>query len=136
MLRAPARGLGGARGDDARRIWLLDARERAGRTGCRADECYTVGRLASGDEDRPDLAVEVIWISGGINKLVYRKLGVDEVWFYERGSLRFFKLRADAGEERYEEIPTSELLPQLPRAPFLACMEESDQSSCTSHIES
>jgi Uma2 family endonuclease len=98
--------------------------------GAEADECYRVGRLASGDEDRPDLAVEVIWTSGGINQLdVYRKLGVSEVWFYERGWLQFFKLRTDAGEERYEEIPTSELLPQLPRALFLACMAESDQAA-------
>jgi Uma2 family endonuclease len=86
--------------------------------GAEADECYTVGRAAANEDDRPDLAVEVIWTSGGINKLeVYRKLGAREVWSYERGSLQFFRLQADGGEERYE-IPASELLPQLPRSLF------------------
>jgi Uma2 family endonuclease len=111
--------------------WTLEnAREER---GAEADECYTVGRVAASDEDRPDLAIEVVWTSGGINKLdVYRKLGVSEVWFYERGSLRFFRLRterADGGEERYEEIPTSELLPQLPRDLFLVCMAAPDQTA-------
>ena len=58
----------------------------------------------------PDVAIEVIWTSGGINKLeVYRKLGVREVWFYERGTLRFFTLEG----EQYTEIARSELLPSV-----------------------
>src|SRR5690606_34554114 len=91
--------------------------------GAEADECYTVGRLAKSDEDRPDIAIEVIWTSGGINKLeVYRKLGVREVWFYERGKLSFFALRGPVGDEHYVEIPRSELVPQLPVALLLECM--------------
>ena len=36
------------------------------------DECYS---LSLGEPSRPDLAIEVIWTSGGIDKLeVYRKL--------------------------------------------------------------
>ena len=62
------------------------------------------------------MAIEVVWTSGGIDKLeVYRQLGVREVWFYERGSLRFFALRRRKGRERYAENPLSELLPRLPR---------------------
>jgi Uma2 family endonuclease len=108
--------------------WTLkDSQEER---GAEADECYTIGRTASSDDDRPDIAIEVIWTSGGINKLeVYRKLGVREVWFYKRGALQFFKLHAENGEERYEEIPMSELLPRLPRDLFLACMGEPDQTS-------
>jgi Uma2 family endonuclease len=98
--------------------------------GAEADECYTVRRLALDDDDRPDIAIEVVWTSGGINKLeVYRKLGVREVWFYERGSLRFFALRRIGGDERYAEIPSSELLPDLPADLLLACMKESSQTA-------
>ena len=98
--------------------------------GAEADECYTVNRLAANDQDRPDVAIEVVWTSGGIDKLqVYRKLGVREVWLYERGSLRFFALRGTKGHESYAEIPLSEIIPQLPRELLLACMREPDQTS-------
>lgn len=91
------------------------------------DECYTVGGLA-GEDGRPDLAIEVIWTSGGIDKLeVYRKLGVREVWFYERGTLRFFVLRGVSDAARYVEIPRSELLPELPLDLLLACMKAPSQ---------
>jgi Uma2 family endonuclease len=94
------------------------------------DECYTIRRVAKSDEDRPDIAIEVVWTSGGINKLeVYRKLRVREVWFYERGKLRFFALRRQAGEDVYSEIPRSELLPQVPVGVLLACMQEPDQTA-------
>jgi Uma2 family endonuclease len=107
--------------------WTLED-EEADR-GAEADECYTVRRVAKSDEDRPDIAIEVVWTSGGINKLkVYRKLGVREVWFYERGKLRFFALRRD-DDDLYREIPSSELLPQLPIDVLLTCMQEPDQTS-------
>ncbi len=108
--------------------WTLED-EKADR-GTEADECYTVPRVAKGDEDRPDIAIEVVWTSGGINKLeVYRKLGVREVWFYNRGKLRFFALRRAAGDDVYREIACSELLPDLRIDVLLACMKEPDQTS-------
>jgi Uma2 family endonuclease len=107
--------------------WTLED-EEADR-GAEADECYTVRRVAKSDEDRPDIAIEVVWTSGGINKLeVYRKLGVREVWFYERGKLRFFALRREDGDV-YREIARSELLPELPVDVLLDCMKEPDQTS-------
>ena len=107
--------------------WTLED-EEADR-GAEADECYTVRRVAKSDEDRPDIAIEVIWTSGGIDKLeVYRKLGVREVWFYERGTLRFFALRHEA-DDVYHEIARSELLPELPFDVLLTCMKEPDQTS-------
>ncbi len=97
--------------------------------GAEPDECYTLNRLAAGESDRPEVAIEVVWTSGGINKLeVYRRLGVREVWFYERGTLRFFALRREA-DDVYREIPRSELLPELPVDALLACMKEPDQTS-------
>jgi Uma2 family endonuclease len=108
--------------------WTLED-EQADR-GAEADECYTVRRVAQSGDDRPDIAIEVVWTSGGIDKLeVYRKLGVREVWFYRRGTLRFFALRREAGDEVYREIACSELLPQLPIGVLLACMQEPDQTS-------
>ena len=107
--------------------WTLKA--RAKRRGAEADECYTVRRVAKSDRDRPDIAIEVIWTSGGIDKLeVYRKLGVREVWFYERGKLRLFALRREA-DDVYREIPRSELLPELPADLLLTCLKEPDQTS-------
>jgi Uma2 family endonuclease len=107
--------------------WTL--KEKAQERGAEADECYTVRRVAKSDDDRPDIAIEVVWTSGGINKLdVYRKLGVREVWFYERGKLRFFALRREA-DDVYLEIPRSELLLELPIDVLLACMREPDQTS-------
>jgi Uma2 family endonuclease len=93
--------------------------------GAEPDECYMIDRVPVSDDDRPDIAVEVIWTSGGINKLeVYAKLGVREVWFYERESLRFFALRAAA----YTELPRSELLPAADPALFVRCMAEPSQT--------
>jgi Uma2 family endonuclease len=108
--------------------WTLKDEEED--RGAEADECYTVGRTADSDEDRPDIAIEVIWTSGGINKLeVYRKLGVCEVWFYKRGALSFFTLRGEPGDQRYVEIPRSELMPQLPVELLLECMREPSQTA-------
>ena len=98
--------------------------------GAEADECYTVRRLAVDDDDRPDIAIEVVWTSGGIDKLeVYRKLGVREVWFYERGALRFFALRVVGGEETYVDLARSELLRELPVDLLLACMKAPSQTA-------
>ena len=93
--------------------------------GAEPDECYTVNRVPMSDEDRPDLAIEMIWTAGGINKLeVYRKLAVREVWFYERGTLRFFALRA----EQYEPVTRSEILPGVEPELFIRCMAEPTQA--------
>jgi Uma2 family endonuclease len=75
--------------------------------GAEPDECYVFG---TEDRDRPDLAIEVEWTSGRIEKLeVYRKLGVREVWFWRRGRIQAHALRGDD----YEAITVSEILPQL-----------------------
>ncbi len=113
--------------------WTL--KDEAQERGAEADECYTVRRLAVDDHDRPDVAIEVVWTSGGIDKLdVYRKLGVREVWFYERGSLRFFALQGTGDEPRYTAIPRSELIPELPVELLLACMKEPSQPAAVSAL--
>jgi Uma2 family endonuclease len=85
--------------------WTI--KDRAADRGAEPDECYVFGDAPT---DRPHLAIEVVWTSGGINKLeVYRKLGVQEVWFWRRGKLVPYVLRGDA----YVEVATSEVLPGL-----------------------
>jgi len=88
--------------------WTI--KEKEARRGAEPDECYLFG-AAEEDATRPDLAIEVVWTSGGIDKLeVYRRLGVREVWYWRQGVLRAYALRDDA---RYEEIADSEVLPGI-----------------------
>lgn len=92
--------------------------------GVEADECYVVG-LRDGPPTIPDIAIEVVWTSGGIDKLeVYRGLGVPEVWFWQKGALRFFLLRKDG----YLASARSRLLPDLDPALIARCMGESSQT--------
>lgn len=59
----------------------------------------------------PDLMIEVVKTSGGINKLEgYRRLGVKEVWFWEDNVLAFYELQSDG----YKKVVQSKLLPDLP----------------------
>ncbi len=77
--------------------------------GAEPDECYVVG-LGDTPPEIPDIAIEVIWTSGGLDKLeVYLGLGVPEVWFWRDGALCFYLLRGKS----YEASPRSLLLPEL-----------------------
>jgi Uma2 family endonuclease len=61
-------------------------------------------------KDIPDLVLEVVITSGGVDKLEkYRRIGVPEVWFWRKGQLYLYHLRPDG----YEAIAQSELLPDL-----------------------
>jgi Uma2 family endonuclease len=80
--------------------WTVKSKQK--KRGVEADECYVFGGFA--DPKRPDLAIEVVWTGGGIDKLdVYRKLGVPEVWFWEKGEIRVYRLRG----ERYVQARAS-----------------------------
>ena len=58
----------------------------------------------------PDLAIEVIVTSGGIDILeIYRRVGVREVWFWQDGVISVYCLR----ETGYELVSNSEVLPEL-----------------------
>ena len=64
-------------------------RKEAAARGLEPDECYTFGVL----DQTPDIAVEIVLTSGGIDKLaVYQGLGVQEVWFLENRSFRIHSL--------------------------------------------
>jgi len=86
--------------------WTLT--DRAAECGAEPDECYVFGD--SEHATRPDLAIEVIWTHGGINKLeVYRKLGVREIWYWSRGRIQPYELV----DEQYQAIPASNVLPDI-----------------------
>jgi len=87
-----------------------------------ADKSYELGA----DRKRPDLAIEVVVTRGGIDKLeAYKRLKIPEVWFWEKSQLSLYALR----EEGYEQIGSSELLPELDIALFVRCM------SIANHVE-
>lgn len=70
-----------------------------------ADECYVLG---DPEKEPPDLAIEVIWTHGGLDKLeVYRGLGVGELWLWNDGVIEVHVLKRG----RYHRREKSELLP-------------------------
>lgn len=86
--------------------WTLKKAPRE--AGLEADECYIMG--ADQDKPAPDLAIEVVWTSGGIDKLeIYRRLGIGEVWFWRDDAIRVYVLAGD----RYEEAERSKVLPGI-----------------------
>jgi len=76
--------------------------------GVEPDECYTVGDPRA--KRVPDLAIEVVWTRGGLDKLeIYRGLGVGEVWFWREGRIDAYVLR----EGTYHPSSVSVVVPGL-----------------------
>ncbi len=70
------------------------------------DESYCLGER----KPIPDIAIEIIVTNGGIDVLeIYRRIGVQEVWFWEDGVISVYCLRSTG----YELVRQSELLPEL-----------------------
>lgn len=77
-----------------------------GRVKREADLSYELGP----NQELPDLVVEVVVTSGGIDKLeAYKRLQIPEVWFWENCRLRLYSLGADG----YAEVDRSLVLPDL-----------------------
>lgn len=88
------------------RSWTLESGPR--QAGAEPDECYLVGEDQT--RDVPDLVIEVVWTSGGLDKLeIYRRLGVREVWFWREGRLEAHGLV----DGTYVRVATSVQLPGL-----------------------
>jgi Uma2 family endonuclease len=85
--------------------WTL--KKAAKEAGLEPDECYLIGDQ---ERDTPDLAIEVVWTRGGLDKLeIYRRLGVREVWRWKKSRIEVYVLR----DERYENVRQSEVFPDL-----------------------
>jgi Uma2 family endonuclease len=84
-----------------------------------ADESY---KLAPGRR-LPDLAIEIVFSSGGINKLdAYKRLKIPEVWFWEDGLLEIYHLRGEGDALHYEKISSSEEVKGIDLDLLLRCM--------------
>ncbi|NCR13964.1 MAG: Uma2 family endonuclease, partial [Microcystis aeruginosa G13-01] len=79
------------------------------------DESYELGA----NRKHPDLVIEVVVSSGGIDKLeAYKRLQIPEVWFWMNDELLFYSL----GNEGYEAVSKSQLLPSLDVGLLLRCI--------------
>lgn len=86
--------------------WTL--KSEPGQAGAEPDECYIIG--PDQERDRPDLVIEVVWTSGGLDKLgVCLRLGIQEFWQWKSGRIEIHILR----EGQYVRVDRSELLPSL-----------------------
>lgn len=76
--------------------------------GLEPDEAFCLGER----KQFPDLAIEVIVTSGGIDKLeVYQGLKVAEVWFYKNEKFSVYSLKSD--HSGYDAIAQSQIFPNL-----------------------
>lgn len=97
----------------------------AQQAGGEPDESYCIGT----DKEFPDLAIEVIVTSGSINRLeLYRRLGVREVWFWQKNRLALYHKREDNPAQfvetaGYEPIQQSEVLPDLDLELLTTCLQ-------------
>jgi Uma2 family endonuclease len=96
-------------------------RREAKERGLEPDECWVLGGEL---REAPDIALEVVVTSGGIDKLVvYEGLGVQEVWFWEEGALSLYSL----GDEGYVKTSQSRLVPELDLDEIAKLADRSDQ---------
>lgn len=77
-----------------------------GKGGTELDESYCIGT----NQELPDLVIEIILTSGGIDKLsVYQSLGIQEVWFWQNEQFYLYSL----DRNQYKQVFRSKLLPNL-----------------------
>src|SRR5438132_4532022 len=75
--------------------------------GAEPNESWCIGK----EKKFPDLVLEIVLTSGGINKLeIYRRFQVPEVWFWRRNKFEIFAL---GNSDPYERLQKSHLLPGL-----------------------
>ena len=78
--------------------------------GAEPDESWCIAEDKDEETGFPDLVIEIVLTSGGIEKLeIYRRFGVAEVWFWRRDLVEVWRLRSDASG--YERAGQSTLLP-------------------------
>lgn len=112
-------------------------RKRLKRAGAEPDECYCIGE----EKSIPDLAIEVVITSATIDKLeTYRGLEFIEVWMWKVNRLTLYQLREETPlkfkeTHEYEQITSSELLPDLNIALVEQCVMISDQIQAIDEFE-
>ncbi|QLE55239.1 Uma2 family endonuclease [Nostoc sp. TCL26-01] len=116
-------------------------KNKAKKAGAEPDECYCIGE----EKKVPDLAIEVVLTSGSVSKLeIYRRLGVAEVWFWERNQFKLYHLRDNSQKEQatvypdtygYEAISRSEILLELDISLLEQCLTISDSIQAIDEFE-
>jgi Uma2 family endonuclease len=105
----------------------LTMKNPAAERGAEPDECYCVGS----DKERPDLAIEVIWTSGGLDKRrLYLGLGVRELWEWRDGRIDVFVLAGAA----YAAASKSSVLPDLDLALITRLLDRDDQTEAVREL--
>ncbi|MEZ4269392.1 MAG: Uma2 family endonuclease [Myxococcota bacterium] len=95
--------------------WTL--KKAKAEAGVEPDECYVFGTEKA---TRPHLAIEVIWTWGGLRKLeIYRRLGVQEVWVWDKGQLEAHVLDGDT----YRLAVSSSVLPGIDLAQLVSHLD-------------
>jgi Uma2 family endonuclease len=90
--------------------------------GVEPDECYIFGTER---KEAPDLAIEVVWTHGGLDKLdIYRGLGVREVWLWRDEVIEVHVLQNGA----YSRVPRSAFLPDLDLALLTSFLDRPNQA--------
>ncbi|HSF76325.1 MAG TPA: Uma2 family endonuclease [Microcoleus sp.] len=103
----------------------LGNRELGGRK--EPDDSYDIGT----PKIVPDIAMEVLITSGGINTLeFYKRLGVREVWFWQNSQLSIYYLTG----KNYQEIARSTFLPDLDLELLLRCANMPDQYDAVTEL--
>ena len=102
-------------------------RQQSKRGGKEPDESYCIGM----EKDFPDLAIEIITTSGGLESLaIYERLEIPEVWFWQNNSLAIYVLM----NHQYQQQPQSQLLPNLDLSLFVRCVQESEISRAITQL--
>lgn len=82
-------------------------RKQNQQSGKEPDECYCIGT----EKEFPDIAIEVIVTSGGVDNLeVYKRLGIKEVWFWQKDNITIYYLDQ---QSIYQKQNGSVILPEL-----------------------
>ncbi|WP_445174137.1 Uma2 family endonuclease [Microcoleus sp.] len=98
---------------------LMTLESETGKVKREADESY---KLAPG-RMLPDLAIEVVFSSGGINQLeAYKRLKIKEVWFWEDGLLEVYHIRGEGNTLHYEKVSSSEEVKGIDLDLLLRCI--------------
>lgn len=100
-------------------------RKKVKRAGAEPDEWYKTRKGSK----MPDLAIEVVFTSGGVDKLeIYRRFGIPEMWFWVNGKIWVYHLIDRAYEERSHSLALPDIdLGELERI-VAASDEDTDQS--------
>ena len=106
--------------------WTLTSKKLG--KGLEPDACFVFGARK---RRVPDLAIEVVWTAGRVDKLpLYLALGVREVWIWRRGAITAYLRRA----KRYQPAQRSEVLEGIDLAELAACVGEPTTSAAVKRL--